>query len=102
MAENTPAYIDRIVQDPSAVVAKPIIKGTNISVELVLERLAARPDVAQLVAEIPPLTVDDVRAVLSYARARIAEPPSSISPQDFYGEASQRSDIRRILDALAT
>jgi uncharacterized protein (DUF433 family) len=101
MAHDAPAYTDRIVQDPRAVVSKPIIKGTDISVDLVLERLAARPDVEQLLADMPRLTVDDVSAVLAYARSRSAEPPANISPQDFYREASHRADIRRILDALA-
>lgn len=100
MAHDAPPYADRIVQDPQSAVARPIVKGTTVSVEFVLATLAARPDIGQLLADVPPLTVDDVRAVLAYVRDRLAEPPTVVSPQDFYREATQRADIRRILDAL--
>lgn len=63
---------DRIVVDPNILVGKPIVKGTRVSVELVLDRLAAEPDVDVLLEDYPQLTVDDVRACLAYASAVIA------------------------------
>ncbi|MEX1159047.1 MAG: DUF433 domain-containing protein [Thermomicrobiales bacterium] len=63
---------DRITVDPSILVGKPIVKGTRISVELVLDRLAAEPDLDVLLEDYPHLTVDDVRACLAYASAVIA------------------------------
>jgi uncharacterized protein (DUF433 family) len=63
---------DRITIDPDILVGKPIVKGTRISVELVLDRLAAEPDFDVFFENYPSLTVDDVRACLAYASAVIA------------------------------
>jgi uncharacterized protein (DUF433 family) len=63
------SYRDRIVTDPNILVGKPTVKGTRISVELVLDFLAAELDLNELFAAYPRLTRDDVRAVLAYARA---------------------------------
>lgn len=67
-----PAYADRIVIDPAILVGKPTIRGTRVSVELVLEHLAANPDLGELFAAFPHLTLDDVRACLAYAQAVVA------------------------------
>lgn len=58
---------ERIIQDPKILLGKPVVKGTRISVELVLEHLAANPDLDDLFGAYPELTVDDVKAVLAYA-----------------------------------
>ena len=63
---------DRITVDPAILVGKPIVKGTRISVELVLDRLAAEPDFDVFFEDYPSLTIDDVRACLAYASAVIA------------------------------
>ena len=60
---------NRIVQDPAIMVGKPVIKGTRIPVGFVLEHLAANPDLDDLFAAYPWLTIDDVKAVLAYARS---------------------------------
>ena len=67
MASNQSTLINRIVRDPSVLVGKPIVRGTRIPVELVLAKLARNPDVQELFAEYPRLTLDDVRACLEYA-----------------------------------
>lgn len=66
------AYTDRIVVDPQVLVGKPVVRGTRISVALVLNHLAENPDVAELFAAYPQLTVDDVRACLAYASAVVS------------------------------
>lgn len=63
---------DRITVDPNILVGKPIVKGTRVSVELVLDRLAAEPDFDVFFEDYPHLTIDDVRACLAYASAVIA------------------------------
>jgi uncharacterized protein (DUF433 family) len=68
-----PAYEERIVVDPSILVGKPVVKGTRISVELVLDQLADNPDLAELFAAYPHLTVEDVKACLAYAKALVAD-----------------------------
>jgi uncharacterized protein (DUF433 family) len=49
-------------------VGKPVIKGTRIPVELVLGHLSQNPDLEELFAAYPHLTVEDLKAVLAYAR----------------------------------
>jgi uncharacterized protein (DUF433 family) len=101
MARETVDHHDRIVRSSEIPVGKPIVKGTHIPVELVLEKLAANPSIDELFLEYPRLTVDDVRAAFAYAREKIAETPDFVSPQELYREVIQCEDVRRILDALA-
>jgi len=67
MATERAAYLDRIVRDPEIMVGKPVVKGTRITVEAVLAHLADNPDIDDLLAAYPRLTLDDVRACLDYA-----------------------------------
>jgi uncharacterized protein (DUF433 family) len=62
----------RITVDPKVMVGKPVVKGTRIPVELVLEHLAYNPDVTELFAAYPHLTLDDVKACLAYAQKAVA------------------------------
>ena len=59
---------ERIIQDPDILVGKPVVKGTRIPVELVLAKLAANPDLTELFQDYPRLTVEDVKACLTYAQ----------------------------------
>lgn len=63
---------ERIIQDPAIMVGKPVIKGTRIPVERVIEHLAANPELAEFFAAYPELTIDDVRAALAFAGAALA------------------------------
>lgn len=69
MTTNQVSYNDRIITDPAILVSKPVVRGTRIPVELVLRHLAENPDTAELFAAFPRLTIDDVKACLSYAHA---------------------------------
>jgi len=68
----------RIVQDPDILVGKPTIRGTRISVELILDLLAGDLDAAKIVEAYPHITSEDVKACLEYARAVIAQ---EVAPQ---------------------
>ncbi len=72
MTEEQPRYQDRIIQDPDVMVGKPVVKGTRIPVERVLQHLEEN-DWADLFAAFPELTDEDVRACLAYARAAIEQ-----------------------------
>lgn len=72
-----PTYLDRIVQDPEILVGKPTIRGTRIPVELVLAKLARNPDVDELFADYPRLTLDDVKACLEYATILVERKPKA-------------------------
>jgi uncharacterized protein (DUF433 family) len=62
-------YQDRITVDPEILVGKPVVKGTRISVELVLEQLAANPDVQALLDSYPRLTLEDVEACVNQSQS---------------------------------
>lgn len=53
--------------DPSVMMGKPVIAGTRITVELILEKLAAGETVEQLLEAHPRLTRQAVFAALAYA-----------------------------------
>lgn len=59
---------DLIASDPEVMMGKPTISGTRVTVELVLEKLAAGESVEQIAAEHPRLTEESVRAAISFAR----------------------------------
>ncbi len=57
---------DRIISDENVLVGKPIIKGTRLSVEFILDRLADGWTETQLLENYPRLSNEDLRAVFSY------------------------------------
>ena len=59
---------DRIGADQGVLVGKPVIKGTRIAVELVLELLAAGYTTEQIRQQYDHLTAQDIQACLAYAR----------------------------------
>ena len=60
--------LDRIVIDPRIMLGKPIVEGTRITVEAILDRMAAGAEVAAVLEDYPELTREDVLAALAYAR----------------------------------
>ncbi len=62
--------LDRIGVDPAIRFGKPCIRGTRISVGDVLGYLAGGMLEAQILADFPQLTGDDIRACLAYAAER--------------------------------
>ena len=71
MAKEEPLHKQRIIQDPNIMVGKPVVKGTRIPVELVLQHLAETPDFDDLFEAFPHLTIEDVKACLAYAHSRL-------------------------------
>ena len=58
----------RIVANPEVLVGKPVIKGTRISVELIMDLLAAGYTPEQILEQYDHLSADDIRACLAYAK----------------------------------
>ncbi|HYA92429.1 MAG TPA: DUF433 domain-containing protein [Thermodesulfobacteriota bacterium] len=56
-----------IVSDPAVMMGKPVIKGTRITVELILEKLAAGETMEQILEAYPHLTREGIQAALSFA-----------------------------------
>jgi uncharacterized protein (DUF433 family) len=57
----------RIVLDPAILTGKPIVKGTRIAVEFVVDLLARGWTQAQVLHEYNHLTAEDIQACLAYA-----------------------------------
>lgn len=57
----------RIHTDPAVMKGKPVVQGTRITVESILEKLAAGESVEQILDAHPRLTREDVQAALRYA-----------------------------------
>jgi len=57
----------RIEVNPEILVGKPVIKGTRISVELVIDLLARGYNAEQIVQQYDHLTAEDIQACLAYA-----------------------------------
>jgi uncharacterized protein (DUF433 family) len=61
------AWVDRIATDPNVCHGKTCVRGTRIMVAVILDNLAEGVTPEQIVAEYPPLTLEDVRAAIAYA-----------------------------------
>lgn len=59
---------DQIVSTPDVLRGKPRIKGTRISVSLILGYLAAGATYDEIIKEFPDLTKEQISACLDYAR----------------------------------
>ena len=58
---------DRVISDPKIMFGKPVIRGTRITVELILQKLASGMSVGEIITHHPVLTAEDIRAALVYA-----------------------------------
>lgn len=63
-----------VVSDPEVMMGKPVIAGTRITVELLLEKLAAGEPVEQILRAYPHLPAGSIPAALAYAAAVIRSP----------------------------
>ena len=60
-----------ITIDPEVMLGKPCIKGTRITVELILEKLGAGESAADLVEDYPHITNEDILACLTFASTSV-------------------------------
>lgn len=59
--------INRIILDNDILAGKPVIRGTRISVELIIELMASGMTIPEILKEYPHLTNKDILAALEYA-----------------------------------
>jgi len=64
---------ERITVDPKVLVGKPVIKGTRIAVEFLMELLSEGWTHEQILANYPQLRDEDIRAALAYATEMMKE-----------------------------
>ena len=60
-------YMDKIEINPNIMLGKPVIKGTRITVEAVLEEFGAGKDMQDLLKSYPHLDADAVWAAFRFA-----------------------------------
>jgi len=60
---------ERIVVDPKILVGKPVIKGTRLAVEFIIDLLAKGWTDAEILRNYPGVTEEDIKACLAYASA---------------------------------
>jgi uncharacterized protein (DUF433 family) len=75
---------DRIVFDPNILLGKPVVRGTRLSVEFIIDLLAQGWTDADILRNYPSLTHEDILACLAYASERLKS--EEIYPLPIVGE----------------
>lgn len=65
--------LERIVIDPKIMVGKPVIRGTRLTVEYILNLLAHGATVDEILEEYEGLTPEDIQACLLFASRFLAD-----------------------------
>lgn len=80
-------YHNRITTNPKVMVGKPVIKGTRISVELIMRLLTQGQTIKDIIKAYPHLKRGDILAAMAYATELVEE--ESVYPlrQGVYGKA---------------
>lgn len=60
-----------IVSDPEIMMGKPVVAGTRVTVELILEKLAAGEEYQQILEAHPRLTMEALLGALAFAAAAL-------------------------------
>lgn len=63
--------LNRIVVDPKILVGKPVIRGTRLSVDFILDLMAQGWSEAEILRNYPSIGKEDILACLAYACAAI-------------------------------
>jgi uncharacterized protein (DUF433 family) len=69
----------RIETNPKIMLGKPVIRGTRISVELILRKIAEGATEDELIEAYPHLTAQDIRAAVKYAADTVAHEETSVA-----------------------
>jgi len=72
--------LNRIEVNPKVMVGKPVIKGTRIPVELIINMLAEDVSVEEILANYPGLSKEDILAALAYASASLRAEEIRLTP----------------------
>ncbi|MBN1593820.1 MAG: DUF433 domain-containing protein [Candidatus Coatesbacteria bacterium] len=84
---------DFIISDPQVMMGKPVVAGTRITVELILEKLAGGETIDELILDHPRLTRDAILAAIAFAakalRSDVVYPSS-----EMVGESPRRRERR--------
>jgi len=70
---DTLNWKEHITADPEVLAGKPVVKGTRLSVEWILELLAEGWDEKRILENYPQIDMDDLRAVFAYLSACVKD-----------------------------
>ncbi len=80
---------DRITIEAAVMQGKPVVRGTRITVDLLLGKLSEGATEADLLDAYPHLTAEDIRAALAYAADAVSTlDPLGITGQGRHGQKS--------------
>jgi len=77
--------LNRIISDPNILVGKPIVKGTRLAVEHVLDLLGEAMTIEEIMREYTQLKKEDILACILFAREMLAD----ITYTPFFASRSQ-------------
>lgn len=80
MIKRNSEQIGLITRDPAILAGKPIIRGTRISVEFILELLSSEMTYTEILEEYPHLEKADIQAALDYAAKAIKNEEMVLTP----------------------
>ena len=72
-------YRERITCDPKIMQGKPIIKGTRITVELILKKLSEGATIDEILESYPHIKREDIYAALSYTADMVSKEEMIVS-----------------------
>ncbi len=70
---NDQILLERITLNPKVMVGKPVIRGTRLTVEFILNLLAHNATTAEILAEYDGLTSEDIQACLLFAKESMSK-----------------------------
>jgi uncharacterized protein (DUF433 family) len=77
---------NRIQINPAVMMGKPVIRGTRVTVELILRKLAEGASEGELLEDYPHQAAEDIRAVIAYGAASEAQRRSFEKSSPWPGE----------------
>lgn len=69
---NSKELLERIVCDPQIMIGKPVIKGTRLTVEYILNLMAGGATIDEILEEYEELTKEDIRSCLLFSAKSLA------------------------------
>jgi uncharacterized protein (DUF433 family) len=93
MPAERPNYLDRITQDPKVIVGEPVVRGTRVPVERVLQHSTENPDTNDVFETFPRLTMDDVNACLAYAQDVVEQKGRRAARRELPAQEQTHADL---------
>jgi len=72
-------FLERISCNPDVMMGKPVIKGTRITIEVILKKLSEGVSIQDILSAYPHLERDDVLAAISYSAEVISREEMIVS-----------------------